>query len=77
MPELIPTMVKSENLDLSYNNLKAFPNELWNLKNLKLLSLVSNPWNENTKEVLVKKAELLRQQEVIVNLSELEEAEND
>jgi Leucine-rich repeat (LRR) protein len=77
MPELIPTMVKSENLDLSYNNLKAFPNELWNLKNLKLLSLVSNPWNENTKEVLVKKAELLRQQEVIVNLSELEEAEYD
>jgi Leucine-rich repeat (LRR) protein len=77
MPELIPTMVKSENLDLSYNNLKAVPNELWNLKNLKLLSLVSNPWNENTKEVLVKKAELLRQQEVIVNLSELEEAEYD
>jgi Leucine-rich repeat (LRR) protein len=77
MPELIPTMVKSENLDLSYNNLKAVPNELWNLKNLKLLSLVSNPWNENTKEVLVKKAELLRQQEVIVILSELEEAEYD
>ena len=75
LPPMILKLATLENLDLSYNNLQIIPNDLWNLKNLKLLSLVANPWNESTKTMLLERTEALRQQRVIINLSELTEGE--
>lgn len=43
IPAEIVQLKKLESLDYSYNQITDLPNELANLKNLKLLNLTANP----------------------------------
>lgn len=73
VPNSISNLSAIENIDLSNNSLRDVPDGLWNLKSLQLLSLGANPWADTAWESILKRAEELRQKQVVVNLKTLEE----
>ena len=74
---LVPTSIfqlsNLENLDISKNQIQSLPANFFNIEHLKILALVANPWDKQTKEMLPAKAKELRAREVIVHLNSFEE----
>jgi Leucine-rich repeat (LRR) protein len=74
LPEALMQLRSLENLDLSRNKIESLLNDFSQFDHLKILSLVSNPWNKETKDSLLGVTEKLRARSVIVHLNSFEES---
>ena len=73
VPAFISRMNNLENLDLSKNEIQSLPKDFFNLQHLKILALVANPWDAETKEMLLEKVKELRAKDVVVHLNSFDE----
>ena len=62
-------------LDVSNNNLFTLPDGLITTAPLKILALVSNPWDAETKVKLNDHTKLLREKGTIVHLNSFDESQ--
>jgi Leucine-rich repeat (LRR) protein len=74
LPESMMRLRNLENLDLSRNKIESLINDFSQFDHLKILSLVSNPWNKETKDLITGMTEKLRARSVIVHLNSFEES---
>jgi Leucine-rich repeat (LRR) protein len=72
-PESISKIQLLENLDLSNNSISTLPIERFQFSRLKILALVANPWDVETKKNLIVYTKSLRQRGVIVHLNSFDE----
>ncbi len=72
-PESISKIQLLENLDLSNNSISTLPIEHFQFAHLKILALVANPWDVETKKNLIVYTKSLRQRGVIVHLNSFDE----
>ena len=57
-----------EELDVSHNFLTTIPASVFDLNHLKILSLIDNPWDQETRDVIFRKTPLLRSRNVFVHI---------
>ena len=57
--------------------IQSLPPDFFNFQHLKILSMVANPWDSETKEMLPEKAIELRAKDVVVHLNSFDEANDD
>lgn len=69
IPISITQLIHLENLDISKNQIRSLPDNFFKFEHLKILALVANPWDNETKEMLPAKAKELRAREIIVHLN--------
>jgi Leucine-rich repeat (LRR) protein len=72
-PEFIHGLEGLQNLDISHNQIQALAMNDFAFRNLKIFSLVGNPWDEPTRQALPAFAEKLRQNKTVVHLNSFEE----
>ena len=77
MPPLLSKLIHLENLDISKNQIQSLPPDFFNFQHLKMLAMVANPWDSETKEMLTEKAKELRAKDVVVHLNSFDEANDD
>jgi Leucine-rich repeat (LRR) protein len=65
----IATLKKLRNLDISSNQMKSIPVDAMDFPQLELISVHTNPWNEQTRRLLEPWAEALRLRNVVVHLN--------
>ncbi|MCX8489630.1 MAG: hypothetical protein ORN54_01020 [Cyclobacteriaceae bacterium] len=68
LPLSLSRLAKLENLDISNNSLTETSENFFWFQKLKILSLVANPWDMETKKSLDSVAKQLREKGIIVNL---------
>ena len=73
LPSSLSKLANLENLDISRNDIQFLPDDFFNFQHLKMLVLVANPWNQETKELLPEKAKELRAKDVVVHLNSFDE----
>ena len=73
MPTLLSRLTNLENLDISKNEIQNLPPDFFNFQHLKMLVLVANPWDTETKAMLPEKAKELRARDVVVHLNSFDE----
>lgn len=72
-PHALLKLRKIENLDLSNNSFTTLPNEIFEFPQLKILALVANPWEAESKKNIVILTKSLRAKGVIVHLNSFDE----
>ncbi len=70
LPNSILQLDNLEELDVSHNFISEIPEAVFDFKHLKILSLVSNPWNKKTIEVIQRRVWELRARNVFVHISD-------
>jgi Leucine-rich repeat (LRR) protein len=73
LPNSLSKLRAIENFDLSNNSISSIPDWLFNFPDLKILSLVANPWEAETKSNLSTLAKGMRARGVIVHLNSFDE----
>lgn len=68
LPEALQHLAKLENLDLSFNQISQLPSSLFESRQLKLLVLVANPFDRDTRDKLPEWAEKLRARQAVVHV---------
>ncbi len=74
LPTSLTQLTYLENLDLSRNEIQSLPTDFFNFQHLKILALIANPWDAETKEMLPEKAKELRAKNVVVHLNSFDES---
>jgi Leucine-rich repeat (LRR) protein len=75
LPSSVSKLILLENLDVSNNSLYTLPDGFINKAPLKILALVSNPWDAETKVKLSNLTKLLREKGTIVHLNSFDESQ--
>ncbi len=74
LPNLLSQLKSLQNLDLSHNSITSYQEGILPLSKLKIISLVANPWDDESKKKLNALTKRLREQEVIVHLYSFDES---
>jgi Leucine-rich repeat (LRR) protein len=74
LPLSISSLHLLENLDVSNNSIGTVPVELFNFPQLKILSMVANPWEEETRKNLTSITKTFREKGTIVNIGSFGES---
>jgi Leucine-rich repeat (LRR) protein len=70
IPLALFSLKELEELDVSYNYLSEIPEAVFDYSHLKHLSLVNNPWNEKTRQLILLRTPQLRRKNVAVHISD-------
>jgi Leucine-rich repeat (LRR) protein len=68
-PESVLQLQQLQSLDVSHNQIQFISFEKFNFKDLKILALVGNPWDQSTRDALPGFADKLRRNNTVVHLN--------